>query len=649
MIPKNQKSCVLELLALVFLLNGSAAWAAQPDSSAAQTDSVRLAIQSIPGALDTTNLSFKDTDLRDIVRALSHQHGVNVFLDNSVNKRMTVALQRVRVYDAIKFLADENGLVLKVEGGIFKMLPPPAPPPTPARIPSVGYDTGLLTVSLKDDDIEGVVAEIQKKSGKNILIISGTTGTVSGTLRSVDFDIGFTQLMNNSGYAVQKRSGIYIVSRLEYFVGTQGAQSLQKSGPYWVSVKDSTVTIDVTNAPLERVLHDMIRQLNTDVVFYNQVQGSVTARATNVPLAEALDLVLRNSSYGYRETEGIYFIGEKTNKALASSRLLRLKSLTAEQTLDLIPQSITSQATIKVIKEQNGFVVTGPLEVIAQMKEFLEQIDKPVAQVLIEAIVVDYDLSRGLELGVEAGVSGKADSSAYGRSGSFIPGIQLEMSGSYLNRKLQQMGTQSILGNDFNFSKLGKLPVDFYLNLKAMESKGLANIKSRPILATLNGHKATLSIGTTQYFLLNTTIPYRDQTQVLMQTSQSFQTIEANVKLEITPYVGADGLITVEVKPDFRTPVGEFTSSVPPTINQRALSSTLVVKEGETIVLGGLVQESQSESRSQVPLLGSIPLLGNLFSSTTTSNHKSELIIYITPHISYGETFRGAFTPPEEE
>jgi type IV pilus assembly protein PilQ len=75
-------------------------------------------------------------------------------------------------------------------------------------------------------------------------------------------------------------------------------------------------------------------------------------------------------------------------------------------------------------------------------------------------------------------------------------------------------------------------------------------------------------------------------------------------------------------------------------INKRALSSTLLMREGETIVQGGLIQETESETRTQTPILGSIPLLGYLFSSTTKSERKSELIIYVTPHISYGEAFQ---------
>ena len=376
-------------------------------------------------AQDTTSLNFKDTDLRDIFRALGYQHGVNIFLDNAVNKRVTIALTRVRVYDAITFLAEQNGLVVHLEGGIFNIQPPPPPrkpDPPPPHVPAVAYNNGLLSVILKDDDLDLVVAAIQQKTAKNILVISGTTGTVSGRLIDIEFDIGFTQLMNNNGYAVQKKSNIYIVSRLDYFVGTQGKATPQKSGPYWVGVKDSLVTLDVTDAPLNRVIPDIIRQLNTDVVFYNELAGTVTARATSVPLTEALDLILRNTEYTFKESNGVYFLGEKTNKALIAAELFRLKYLIAESTFDKIPQSISSMATIKVSKEHNGFVVIAPHDVREQFREFLDQIDKPVAQVLIEALVVDFDISDGSNFGIQAGLSGAQDTTSYNRSGHVVSG-----------------------------------------------------------------------------------------------------------------------------------------------------------------------------------------------------------------------------------
>jgi type IV pilus assembly protein PilQ len=619
-----------------------------------QSDVAVLPIQEtvLPaGAADTTSLSFKDTDLRDIFRALSHEHGVNIFLDNTIAKRATISLNRVRVYDAIQFLVSENGLHLQVDGGIFKILPPPPPPkpePPAPHIPLVGFEKGLLSLEFKDDPLEQVISEISKKTWKNVLSISGTTGTVTGKLTDVDFDIGFTQIMNNNGFAVQKRNGIYLVSRLEYFVGTQGTSSPQKTGPYWISVKDSLVTVDVTNAPLERVIPDMVRQLGRDVVFYSNLTGTVTARATSVPLARALDLVLRNTNYSYRESEGIFFVGEKTNKALTTTSLVRLKYLRADEAMDLIPQAITAQAAIKVSKEHNGFIVVGPHDAVQQLEEYFDQLDKPVAQVLIEALVVDYDVTKGTQFGIEAGLNGSSDTVGYNRSGAIYPGVDMSFNGTAVNHMLKQAGSMKIFGTEINLANLGTLPADFYLRLKWMESEGLANVKSRPLIATLNGHKASLSVGTTQYFLLKTTTPYRDQTQTVFQESQTFQTIEADVKLEITPYVGANGMITVDVKPDFRTPIGQFSPEVPPTISKRSMSSTLIMKEGETIVLGGLVQESESDVSTKVPILGDIPLLGKLFSSSSTSKRKAELLIYITPHVSYGEAFKTASVPEVE-
>lgn len=607
-----------------------------------KNDTATIAESEIPQrAKDTTSLNFKDTDLRDVFRALSYQHNLNLFVDNAINKRITVSLSNVRVYDAIKFICEQQNLIFKLDGGIFKVMPPPPLPkplPPPPKEPWVYYENNLLSVKLKNDELEAVVQKIQDKAKKNILLLNGTSGNISGTLNDIDFDLGFTQLMNNNGFAVQKKNGIYTISRLDYYVGSQtGQQGAQKAGPYWISVHDSLVTIDVTNAPLDRVLSDIGRQLNTDVIFYNQVTGSVTARATNIPLERALGLLLRNTTFSYRQSEGMYFIGDKANKTMTATKLIRLKYLRADKTLEMMPQAISSQATMKAIKESNGIVIVASNDVITQAAEFIQEVDRPVAQVLIEAIVVDYDRTKALSLGVNAGFAGSKDSTLNtSRTDAIIPGVNMTVDGSQIK--------QSLMG----VANIGKLPDNFYVQLKAMEQKGVANVKSRPVLATLSGSPASLSIGTTQYYLLTTTTNYPSANSNYSSNSQAFSQIDADVKLEITPYVGSDGQITVEIKPDFKTPVGTLSSSTPPTINKRSMSSTIIVREGETIALGGMIQDQESESRTQVPLLGSIPLLGYLFSSTSKSHEKSELMIYVTPHISYGEAFH-TFVPSIEE
>ncbi|MCL4540602.1 MAG: hypothetical protein M1378_13570 [Bacteroidetes bacterium] len=594
-----------------------------------------------PAAYDPTSMSFKDADIRDIFRALGLEHGLNIFVDNSVNKRVTISLTRVPLHEAIKFLCEQNSLNLVVEGGIYKIAPAPLPVvakeiPKP---PEVTYERGRISLDVKGQDLALVISGIQEKTHKNILITSGTTGNVNGRLIDIDFDLGFIQLMNNNGFAVHRKNDVYVVTQVETYIGPQGQNvAPQRAGPYWVSVKDSSVTLDVTNAPLDRVISDALRQVNADIVFYGPVVGAITVRATNIPLNRMLDIVLRNTNYAYKENDGVYFVGEKTNKSLLASRLFKLKYLRADRLNEMLPKSVTEQATVKVVKEQNGIIVVGSNDVETQLEEFIRQVDKPVAQVLIEAIVVDYDLSNRRDFGVKAGLRSPTDTTVQG-SETILPGMNLFMGAKAANEGLD------IIGKEIGVANLGRLPDNFYLNLQAMEQKGLANVRSRPLLATLNGSPASLSIGTTQYFILKTTVPYVNPTQTLFQESDQFQTIQADTKLDIVPYVGSEGLITVDLKPDFKTPVGELSPNVPPTINQRSMSSTVIMREGETIVLGGLIQETESEDRTQIPILGDIPLLGSLFSSTSRTKHKSELIIYVTPHISYGEAFQNMDLP----
>lgn len=608
---------------------------------------VQPVLQLPPGASDITTLSFKDTDIRDIFRGLAYQHGLNIFVDNSINKRTTISLNQVRVYDAIKFLCEQNNLILVLDGGIFKISEIPAPRviPPPPHVPYVAYNSGHLWIDAKNDDLITVVQEIEKKSSRNILVMAGASGTISGTLNDVDFDIGFTQIMNNNGFAVEKKEGIYLVNQLNYFVGNSGTGQ-KTAGPYWISVKDSLATIDVTDAPLARVVSDLVHQTNADAIFYDPVPGTITARVSNISLKQSFDLLLMNTKSTYRYSDGKYFIGDKTDKTMNETKLFKLKYLRAEKMIENIPQSISSQAVIKPVREQNGVVVIATNDVISQFDDYINEIDKPVPQVLIEALVVDYDLSKGSQFGVGAGIKNTVDTIAHDYS--LIPGINYTSNGTSINAALKHIGNINLFGTNIGVANLGVLPSNFYLSLQAQEQNGVANVRSRPLIATLNGYPASLSIGTTQYYELTSSIPYNGQgnTTVFQQT-QSFQTIQADVKLEITPYVGANGMIFVEIKPDFKTPVGQLSSSVPPTINERAMSSTLEMREGETIVLGGLIEDTENENRTQVPILGSIPLLGSLFSSTTKSNDKKELIIYITPHISYGEEFQNVYLPEE--
>ncbi len=185
---------------------------------------------------------------------------------------------------------------------------------------------------------------------------------------------------------------------------------------------------------------------------------------------------------------------------------------------------------------------------------------------------------------------------------------------------------------------LGVLPSDFYVKIQALENQGKANIRSRPQIATLNGHPASISIGTTQYYILKTVTPVNSTSSIVTQESERFEQVEANVKLSIVPWVSASGDVTVEITPEFKTPVGTLSSNVPPTINTRVLDSTVRLKDGETIILGGLISENETSKVSKIPFLGNLPYIGKLFRTSSKSKIKTELMILL--HLTYSMVMR---------
>jgi type IV pilus assembly protein PilQ len=266
---------------------------------------------------------------------------------------------------------------------------------------------------------------------------------------------------------------------------------------------------------------------------------------------------------------------------------------------------------------------------------------------MIEALVVDYNLDEMFEFGITASVG---DSTMANHVDKWYPGVDVTASGPRINSLLKDIGSISLFGQQFNFGNLGNLPNDFYVNIRALEQDGLANVKSRPLLSTLNGHTAYLKIGTIQNYVFTDIMPIQNQLSSTYIEQERIQKIEAVISFEITPWVGPNEQLTLEIKPDFQTPVGEFSpdKNLIPSINTRTLESTVKLKDGETIVLGGLIQDIESKQISKFPFLGDIPLLGELFTNRKTKKTKSEMMIYITPRIFYEDEFGYAYYEYEE-
>jgi type IV pilus assembly protein PilQ len=275
----------------------------------------------------------------------------------------------------------------------------------------------------------------------------------------------------------------------------------------------------------------------------------------------------------------------------------------------------------------------------------LHEIDQPVEQLLLEVLVVEFETSGLRRMGVtflggllpSGGVrpiDAPAGSHTYlfGAGGDQRGGLDVVGDGPAANRFLNFWS--DLLG----IRSIGRLPEDFYFRLQALERAGKAEVRSRPHIATLNGHTANITVGTSQYYLLRSVLPYASGGVFGGEEVEHFEYVQADVRLDITPWVTGDGGVTAVIRPSFTTPVGPFDPRVPPALQRWSVDTSVRLRDGETFMIGGLIQERSRVSDNRIPLLGRLPLIGRLFSNSERQRGTSELVIFITPHVlSAGE------------
>ncbi|MCP4553731.1 MAG: hypothetical protein GY834_17200 [Bacteroidetes bacterium] len=590
-------------------------------------DNVIETIESkyVGNILDTTiiipKLEFVGLKLDDALKALVRAYELSVFIDTSVTGTITLRLDQVSLNDALLFIIKEYDLEWERTGEIIKIFKPTPPvlPPAPLEMT---IENGNISYNFNQVSLQRVVDELIEKTRVNIIIENSTNGRLSGKLVNVLLDKGLGILFSSNGFILRLVEDIYYISSQ-----SETGKSGSRASRFSIRCEDELVSINVSNAPLGDVISTIGDQCQASFFTRDQIEGNVSANFENLTMDEALSSLLRNTQYTFKKDKGIYFFGTKTSEDMFVSELILLKHLVAKDVEPLIPTSLTKQLSLKIVIEHNGFIAVGPKTVIEEVRLFLSSIDIPPAMVLFDVLVVDYSNTDTYTFDLLMNNTGGNDLPTQ----TYYPDVNISGTGKTLKDELDWVG------NRLGISNIGPLSDNFFAQLQIMQKEGKANVRSRPKIASLCGHAASINVGTTQYYLLETqTVHSNVNTNNSTQTSQRFETIEANMNIEVTPYVNETGELIVDIAPEFSTPSAQFDPDVPPTINHRILKSTVRLKNGETIILGGLVQTTENKTTKKFPILGSLPLIGPLFQSHDNVTNSSELMIYITPHVYYG-------------
>jgi type IV pilus assembly protein PilQ len=429
--------------------------------------------------------------------------------------------------------------------------------------------------------------------------------------------------------------------------------------------KGIPISITLKDADIQHVLKLLADAAKEDgqilnIVASDDVKGKISIQLEKVPWDQVLDLVLEVNNLGMKRIGNIIRIMPKERlkreqeELLAASKVKeKLGNLEIEivpinyadssELVDKIKPLLSSRGSVTVDKRNNSLIINDLKEYIAEVKKLITKLDTPPQQVVIEARVVEATSDFSREIGIQWGVRYAQTYNNSYRWGISGPGTRADTTTSTVDILTGIGGTAVInttvppvpyflnlpaaigqgAGGGINFALVNlKSGHALDIQLSALENKGMGKILSRPKITTLNNVEANIQQGSS--------IPY----ETLSDKGTQTQFIDASLQLTVTPRITPDNSIILKVKVSNNNPNTSLRSARGvPSIDKNEATTEILVRDGQTIVIGGIIRNKETVSRNGIPFLMDIPFIGWLFRKEIKTVENRELLIFLTPNI----------------
>ncbi len=384
--------------------------------------------------------------------------------------------------------------------------------------------------------------------------------------------------------------------------------------------KGLPVSLDVQDAEMGTVLRSLASFSGTNIVASPRVVGKVTVKLEEVPWEEALAVILRSHSFDFVEENGVYRIDtaeELRQEKLAVQRarkqvedlailhlgLVSLKYANADEVKDALQRMLTERGKIDVDVRTNSLLINDVVERVDLISAMALQLDSKTPQVEINARLVDMDVRATRELGVSWGL------------GNFkSPGNNVAGSMSIDNSLQAPAGDLRVA----TVQDWGELMV----KVEALENDNKAHLISNPIITTTDNREASILVG---------------QKIPLIVSDEAGNAITQlttiGIMLQVTPHINSEDRITLDIHNEVSDLSSQATVQGGVIINTSESDTRVLVENGETAIIAGLIRKVESKMESGIPVLMDIPLLGALFKHESTTKNSRELVIFVTPTI----------------
>ena len=414
------------------------------------------------------------------------------------------------------------------------------------------------------------------------------------------------------------------------------------------------ISLSFQSVDIRSLLQIIADVAGTNMVVSDSVSGELAMRLQNVPWDQALDIILRTKGLGLRQQGNVMLVAplgelasrereeaeaEKSKVTLAPlrSEIIQInyaKAADVEALLKSGENSIMSERG-RVTRDErtNNLLVLETREKLAEIRSLISRLDIPVRQVLIESRIViandDYSHEIGARFGAgAAGRTGGNSPVSFGVGGNTTANTTTTPPSSNSGTTADASGFNFNLPASANAGRIAfaLLGSDFLLDLElsALQTEGRGEVVSTPRVITANGKQASIEQGRE--------IPYQ-QSASSGATTVAFK--KAVLSLKVTPQITPDEKVVMdlEVNNDSQGQDVNTGTGTAPSIDTRKVNTQVLVDNGQTVVLGGIYDQSKIDSESKVPVLGDIPFIGRAFRFNTTRTNKRELLIFVTPRI----------------
>ena len=452
-------------------------------------------------------------------------------------------------------------------------------------------------LDLKNMDVSDVLKLISQKSGLNIVAGQNVNGKVTVYLKNIKVLEALRIISDAYGWAYMEQDGVIQVmtdKEFEIKYGFKFGQELRT-----------------------RVKQLLYANASDVLAVLNQIKS---AAGKIISDEKSNTLIIMDTARKIDEMEMIL----KTIDVPIKTEIFQLNYSTAEDLSTKVSEALTvAVGKMKFDARSNTIIVTDTERKLQEVREIIEAFDQKDKEVSIEAKIIQVVLSDDQKMGID------------------WEALINEYHG------LDLITDFDILGETDKRGKLtiGTLDDDRYtLLIEALNTVGMTDILSSPRITAINNKEAKILVGSTEpYVTTTTTTPSSGPTT----TAEAVNFIEVGVKLFVTPTIHNDGFITMKIKPEVSSVTRNVTTSnnnTIPVVETSEAETTVNVKDGVTIMIGGLIKEEQIKEKKHIPLLGSIPYLGTAFSSKSDFVRKTELVIFLRPQIITGDVNEEAVT-----